>query len=1225
MAKTVGDLLIKLGVDGIEGVEALKGSLRQLGKASTATDQQLEDLKKDILEVAKAGNQSRQSLRGQIDALKGLRDQASLGGKAFKEFSKDIVEYEARLKAVDKQIDSTGRKIKSLRQIETGFTSKTIKGLEGQIGLREDALSKEKLLTAEYAKQLGGIQALQQASERALARQQVVASAQRQATVRFARGGDVSGGPAAFAAALTEGLGPLPKTINALNLQINELKDELKDLDFTSDDYRKTQQEVLDLEKQLTNATNQRIEAIKGVTDQQRRAEQLVERSRGRKQRLLAGQEATAAEYASALRAHQASPAMQVRELSDLYKQVGQISASSIAAQTEMMGKSYREVAFDIQSATRAGNGNIASLQNQRAAFASLQRVLDPTSRDFREVTKEVEKLDRRLERLSGSTGKGRAQLLQGAGAIASAGIFGGPLGALGATAGFIAGGPGGAVLGGGAGATAQALLDQARAVAEYTQSLNLAKQTLALASNGQEEYNILLARARSISEDYAVGLMETISGFSQIAVAARANNLSLEDTETIYRGLVASGIAFGKSQEDIQAIVTASVQVLSKGKLSAEELQGQIGERLPGAVAKFAEATGRSLPQLAADLKAGEVQISDFVEFAEKQFLDYDEVAQLIGDSPEKAGARLKIALDEAVENFGGFFLRVGAGFQDLFRRIVDFVNDNKTVIQNMVVDFIFAAEKIKLVFGKLAADIDRTLGPVLGGIAKMFGKGVEGIYDFVMRERELRAGGFDPEKARNRAEAAARRVTPGGSLNLLEYQRNAAEAYAVEVESARLKGRDILAGQGIGRVDTSEDRRQQLIKDIFGRDPFAYGDFPSGKPPGLPNGDDPDKDGAKPPKDIGKAAADAAIAALELRRKDLQITKQQIVEAANLARIAAESLPPQRQRVKLAEINLREVNALNRLEEDANRLRKEAQDKLKEQNEELLRQGELRAEASRQLQDARFAVAGLTQEEKERIEINRQVAAFIEQYASVLSSEELHAAMAQFRADLEEANTASFKFKEGLREVFEEAMNLKDALADQAVQAVQTLGDTFADFVATGKADFADMTASILRDLSRIFARAALFKGLSLIPGVGSFLGLAGGGGGGGGGSTGLDLAGIDAYMNAKGNVYAKNKIVPFAYGGIVSKPTIFPMAKGAGIMGEAGPEAIMPLRRGRNGKLGVESSGGVGNVVVNVNATGSKVQGDQPNAKALGSAIGAAVQAELIKQKRPGGLLS
>jgi len=104
-----------------------------------------------------------------------------------------------------------------------------------------------------------------------------------------------------------------------------------------------------------------------------------------------------------------------------------------------------------------------------------------------------------------------------------------------------------------------------------------------------------------------------------------------------------------------------------------------------------------------------------------------------------------------------------------------------------------------------------------------------------------------------------------------------------------------------------------------------------------------------------------------------------------------------------------------------------------------------------------------------------------------------------------------------------------------------------------------------------------------------------------------------------SAKGNVFAQNGIVPYAKGGYIGRPTM-------ALMGEAGPEAVLPLRRGRGGRLGVETSGtGIGNVVVNVDASGSSAQGDQPNAKALGQAIGAAVQAELIKQKRPGGLLS
>ena len=112
---------------------------------------------------------------------------------------------------------------------------------------------------------------------------------------------------------------------------------------------------------------------------------------------------------------------------------------------------------------------------------------------------------------------------------------------------------------------------------------------------------------------------------------------------------------------------------------------------------------------------------------------------------------------------------------------------------------------------------------------------------------------------------------------------------------------------------------------------------------------------------------------------------------------------------------------------------------------------------------------------------------------------------------------------------------------------------------------------------------------------------------------------------FGSANGNVFAQNKIVPFAYGGVVNKPTIFPMANGMGLMGEAGPEAIMPLRRGANGKLGVEASGGTSNVTVNVDASGSSVEGNGDQAAQLGKAIGLAVQQELIKQKRPGGLLT
>jgi phage-related minor tail protein len=68
--------------------------------------------------------------------------------------------------------------------------------------------------------------------------------------------------------------------------------------------------------------------------------------------------------------------------------------------------------------------------------------------------------------------------------------------------------------------------------------------------------------------------------------------------------------------------------------------------------------------------------------------------------------------------------------------------------------------------------------------------------------------------------------------------------------------------------------------------------------------------------------------------------------------------------------------------------------------------------------------------------------------------------------------------------------------------------------------------------------------------------------------------------------GAAFSAGRVTPFAAGGVVSGPVTFPMRGGTGLMGEAGPEAIMPLARGADGKLGVRSAGGRAvNVVMNI----------------------------------------
>ena len=72
------------------------------------------------------------------------------------------------------------------------------------------------------------------------------------------------------------------------------------------------------------------------------------------------------------------------------------------------------------------------------------------------------------------------------------------------------------------------------------------------------------------------------------------------------------------------------------------------------------------------------------------------------------------------------------------------------------------------------------------------------------------------------------------------------------------------------------------------------------------------------------------------------------------------------------------------------------------------------------------------------------------------------------------------------------------------------------------------------------------------------------------------------------ANGAPFSQGRVMPFASGGVVSSATAFPMRGGTGVMGEAGPEAIMPLARGPDGKLGVRGPGGGGGgatVVMNI----------------------------------------
>lgn len=96
-----------------------------------------------------------------------------------------------------------------------------------------------------------------------------------------------------------------------------------------------------------------------------------------------------------------------------------------------------------------------------------------------------------------------------------------------------------------------------------------------------------------------------------------------------------------------------------------------------------------------------------------------------------------------------------------------------------------------------------------------------------------------------------------------------------------------------------------------------------------------------------------------------------------------------------------------------------------------------------------------------------------------------------------------------------------------------------------------------------------------------------------------------------SAKGNVLAQGRIMPFAEGGIVNSPVLFPLKGGTGLMGEAGPEAIMPLARGADGKLGVRMGGGDAGRGVTVNISTPDVEGFRQSQGQVAAMIARAVQ--------------
>ena len=659
------------------------------------------------------------------------------------------------------------------------------------------------------------------------------------------------------------------------------------------------------------------------------------------------------------------------------------------------LGFTPKQINESIKSITaydKRSQRSVNTFNQQIAALKELQNSVAIGGKAYKAFGAEADRLRAKLEALTGTQKKagffGKASLgaqAAGGAAIGAAASRFLPAGAAtGASIGAIAGGAPGALAGAAIGGTIDAVAGAASFAADSAQyAAGIQKLQIALkgVTKNSEDFQYGLDVISKTSKRLNVPIAASTKQFTTLSASVIGAGGSVQDAEEVFTGVSNAIKATGGNAEDVQSAIRAMSQIFGKGKVSAEELQGQLGERLAGAVVKFAEANGSSLQKLQKDLRDGTVGLDQVIAFAKKLNVDFGKTAEEVANSSADAGQRLKVQMDNFKLIIGRAVLPIGAAFQGMMSDIVKGITENEGIMNGLAMSF--------------------------------------------------------------KAIGAAAFITIAGIRFLI---RTLADLFKMQ--------------QAILRLDFEE------VGNIISK--------------GL-------KDTRENLKDDAKAL------------QNMFVIKPKVV-------------PP----------------------------------------------------------DGTGGTDGGTDSGFEDLGGGTMP---LEQFAQ-----------------------SAFKFAEQ---------------AEQAVvNAFRGMEDALVKFVTTGKLNFADFANAVIADLTRMMVRAMIVKPLFnfLFPDF----------------ADGGVVDGGAVKKSAKGNVFAKNKIVPYAYGGIVNKPTLFPMANGMGLMGEAGAEAIMPLRRHSNGKLGVEASGGMGNVVVNVDASGTAAQGDNSRSKEFGRLIGVAIEAEIVKQKRPGGLL-
>lgn len=858
----------------------------------------------------------------------------------------------------------------------------------------------------------------------------------------------------------------------------------------------------------------------------------------------------------------------QVTELLVRIKQQGneqltklQGSLKGLAQQTAATNINFREVSTELRKIQGTSTQSINNLRGYSNAWKEIANSVKVGSQEFKIATAEAAKLDAQLKKVTpaagGRGGIGRAAQI--AGTVAGAGVFGGLGGAAGATIGGLVGGVPGAITGGAIGAQINGLQQLGAAVAKNVAEITKYRIALAGVSRDQEDYNKSVQSTTKFSQQFLLPIGQATEQYTRLKASIVGAGFSTNETDKVFRAIAASIIATGGNAEKLNAALNATSQVFSKGKVSAEELRQQIGERLPGAFTIFAQSLGKTPAELDKALEDGKVTLADFLKFSEELFKRYGSTADILAKAPENAGARLQVTLDAVTLAYGAFFQRVGAGFQDYASQLLAFTLDNQEKIKTVIATFAVAAQDIFALWSGLVNNLAKVTAPFFQFIFENFARGINALR--TLADQSRRSAGGPEQRAARQVES----LYPNPIERALKGRQAYQEALRVELAYEKNISKEL---------GSREQRIKSLQNTLF--KPFQPTRFGAGIGAGVAGGDG----AASGDGGAGGGRSRQAKELVDRTKEELDLIKEinqaernnQVLRAAS----AQFKLTELEVELQLQRRTIGRNQAIEKLQEAETRLSKTVESALRGIGDQSLRNLQIQIDINRAIQDAEIASGMITEEKAKQLLIERQIAEFTQKYPTASAE------------SLERFKTAVSTSKKELTETEKLGKSIIETFASGLGSAFDSLFDK-----ARG---FNEIVSDILRSTAKLLFQFGIQSALKgLFPG----LGFADGG-----------------IMTSRGPVDLKR----YANGGIATSPQLALFGEGRQ------PEAFVPLPDGRSIPVTVKGGQmGTTNVVVNVDAKGSRVEGDGGQAKALGNAVSAAVQAEILRQQRPGGLLS